>query len=333
MNNILREYKYNRVLIAIIALMVMLIFNGCGVKNAGRTDFAMDTIVDITIYDCDGNAEEIIDNCFLMIEEYDKLFSAYNTESDIYKINHAGGKTVEVSRDTARLLSLAKEYGQLTNGVFDISSGELIKVWGINGSLKEEHKLPDKSQIDEALKNCDYNQIEINDNQVRLLTDGISIDVGGIAKGYIADKLYEYMKESSVKSGLINLGGNVIAVGKKTDGSEFNIGIPEPFNTPNIIYSVKVSDKTVVTSGNYQRYFEKDGEIYHHILDLSTGYPAKSGLSSVTVITDNSTLADALSTACFIMGYDDSVKLLADVSEKISIVFVTDEKKVLTWEN
>lgn len=318
--------------ILMLLLVVAAFISGCGRQEISRTQIAMDTIIDITIYDCDGDEKSILDRCFEMINDYDKKFSPYKEESDIYRINHSNGEAVRISRESLELISEGKKYSELTNGVFDISAGKLINTWGINGNTDEEHTVPDSNAIVKALKSVDYSRIEIEGENVRLLDKDMQLDLGGIAKGYTADKIASYMKENGVTSAMINLGGNVWAIGKKTDGSLFNIGIPEPFNSANIIYSTKVIDKTVVTSGNYQRYFESDGEIYHHIFDLETGYPARSGLSSVSIVCDSSILGDVLSTTCFILGYEDSIRFMEGLDEEIFAIFITDEKKVLTWE-
>lgn len=174
----------------------------------------------------------------------------------------------------------------------------------------------------------DYKNILIKDNTIQLLDPYASIDVGAIAKGYIADKLKDYLKDHGIRHALINLGGNVLAMGKKLDGSEYNIGIQKPFDqTGEPITSIRLSDKSVVTSGTYQRYFESEGKMYHHILDPHTGYPCENNLHSVTIITNSSLTADALSTTCFLLGYDKGLRLINQL-DNVDAVFITKDNEI-----
>ena len=168
----------------------------------------------------------------------------------------------------------------------------------------------------------------MKDNTVRLTDPHAAIDVGGIAKGYIADRVKEYLKKQGVKHAIINLGGNVLAMGGRLDGSDYNIGIQKPFdNAGEPITSVRISSKSVVTSGTYQRYFEAGGKLYHHILDPHTGLPCENNLHSVTIITDSSLTADALSTTCFLLGLDKSLQLI-DQLDNVDAVFITKDNKI-----
>ena len=188
--------------------------------------------------------------------------------------------------------------------------------------------IPNDSDIQAALKTVDYKKIQIDGNTVTYTGNGI-LDLGGIAKGYIADKMKEYLNREGIYEGLINLGGNVLCVGPNdSDDDDYTIGLQKPFSDDgSVIASVKVSDQSVVTSGTYQRYFEKDGEIYHHILDLTTGYPIDNHLSSVTIITDSSVDADALSTTVFTMG-EDAGKQFVESLDQVEAIFITDDNKV-----
>ena len=173
-----------------------------------------------------------------------------------------------------------------------------------------------------------YENIIIRDNTVKLADPQAGIDLGAIAKGYIADRIKDYLEEEGVRHAMINLGGNVLAMGSKLDGSDYNIGIQKPFDeTGEPITSVKISDKSVVTSGIYQRYFKADGKIYHHILDPNTGYPCENNLYSVTILTDSSLTADALSTTCFLLGYDRGMKLINQL-DNVDAVFITNDNQI-----
>ena len=289
----------------------------------------MDTIVSISIYDGNCDKKAVIDECFNMIEKYDDMFSAYKTDSEIYAINIAAGEYVEISDETIDLIKTGIDYSKLSGGVFDITGGALIDLWNITGD-NAENEIPTDVAINTAKGTVGYDYIKIDGNRVCLNNPKTKINLGGIAKGYVADRLGEYMRNAGVKSAMINLGGNIVTIGDK-GGQLFNIGIPKPFDVNNICHSVKVKDKSVVTSGNYQRYFEKDGVIYHHILDYDTGYPASAGLSSVSIVCDSSVKADALSTTCFILGYEESVELLSNMDEDIEAVFILDNGEVISW--
>ena len=173
----------------------------------------------------------------------------------------------------------------------------------------------------------------IVDNRVKLTDSKASLDVGAIAKGYIADRIKDYLVSKNVKHAIINLGGNVLVLGTKTDGSKYNIGIQRPFDeTGEPITSVKVADKSVVTTGTYQRFFEKKGKLYHHILSPNTGRPCKNNLSSVTIITDSSLTADAMSTTCFLLGYEEGMKLV-NLLDNVDAIFMTDDNEIHYSDN
>ena len=168
----------------------------------------------------------------------------------------------------------------------------------------------------------------VSDNVVTLTDPAAAIDLGALAKGYVADRIRDYLEKQGVKRAFINLGGNILAMGTKPDGSDYNVGIQAPFkDTGEPITSVKVADKSVVTSGTYQRYFEADGKLYHHILDPRTGYPCENTLTSVTIITNSSLTADAFSTTCFLLGYDESMKMISQM-ENVDAIFITNDNKI-----
>lgn len=201
----------------------------------------------------------------------------------------------------------------------------LYSLWDFNS---EAPAVPDAAAIADAVSHVNYKNIMIRDNTVRLLDPYARLDVGAIAKGYIADRLRDYLEEEGIHHALIDLGGNIIAMGSKLDGSDYNIGIQEPFaKTGTPVTSVKLSDKTIVTSGVYQRYFKDGDKIYHHILDPSTGYPCENNLYSVTIITDSSLTADALSTTCFLLGYDKGMNLVNQL-DNVDAVFITNDDQI-----
>ncbi|WP_286153069.1 FAD:protein FMN transferase [Sporofaciens musculi] len=317
--------KYKKLTALLVSAALLL--SGCsGLKkeqNQVYTDTLFDTVVRIEILD--RADEEVLKGCENICKKYHAMFSNKIEDSEISRINSAGGNPVEVSDETVTLLRKAIYYGDLSNGAFDVTIAPVSNLWDFHA---EAPALPAPEAIYEAASHVDYKNILIDGNTVRLLDPYASIDVGGIAKGYIADILKKYLKEQGVKHAVINLGGNVLAMGSRLDGSDYNIGIQKPFDmTGEPITSVRISNKSVVTSGTYQRYFEADGKLYHHILDPNTGYPCENNLTSVTIITNSSLTADALSTTCFLLGYDKSMRLIEQL-DNVDAVFITNDNKI-----
>lgn len=322
--------RYKR-LTALLTFAVLFL-SGCSgwkdERNKVYTDTLFDTVVRIEILD--RADDEILEGCENICKKYHAMFSNKIEDSEISRINSAGGNPVEVSDETVTLLTKAIYYGDLSNGAFDVTIAPVSNLWDFHG---ETPVPPAPETVCEAASHVDYKNIFIEDNTVRLLDPYAAIDVGGIAKGYIADILKKYLKEQGVKHAIINLGGNVLTIGSRPDGSDYNIGIQKPFDmTGEPITSVRISEKSVVTSGTYQRYFEADGKIYHHILDPHTGYPCENNLASVTIITDSSLTADALSTTCFLLGYDKSMRLIEQL-DNVDAVFITDDNKIRYSKN
>lgn len=309
----------------ILCLLFTALFCGCG-KNQetiSKTDFYFDTVITITLYD--SSAKNQLDDCFSLADKYEKLFSATVKGSDIWNINHAKGQPVEVSDETIFLLEKALSYSRLSDGAFDITIGKVSSLWDFKS---DKHKIPSKKSIDSALKTVGYENIQIEGNSVTLNNPDTQIDLGGIAKGYIADQMKIYLNEQNICEGIINLGGNVLTIGKKSSGDTYKIGIQKPFDaTGSSIASVEITDESLVSSGVYERYFEIDKKRYHHILDPATGYPYDNGLLSVTIITSSSADADALSTTCFALGLDDGMKLIENTKDTEAI-FITEDYKI-----
>ena len=219
--------------------------------------------------------------------------------------------------------------GKKTDGAFDITVYPLLKEWGFTTG---DYKIPDNARISELLEKVGYDFVSVNENSITL-PENVQIDFGGVAKGYTADKIAEIFYENGVESALINLGGNVCAVGEKSDGEMWNVAVANPFSPDEFLGILEVSDKSVVTSGNYQRYFTgEDGENYCHIIDTSNGYPAENGLVSVTVIADSGAVCDALSTAFFIMGREKTEEYLKSQSD-ISVILVEENGNIVISED
>ncbi len=322
MNNSLKA-KFNTISVkiiiaAMIATSVIIAQTGCSSQQPiSKSDFCLNTTCEIKIYDMPAKeAEAILENAFAEIRRYESIFSRTVEESEIYKINNAKGTPVEVSDDVIEVLEQSMYMSVISEGKFDVTVGELTSIWNFTG---ENPSVPDKEDVEKALQSTDYNNIVIEGNTVVLTNAQTQIDLGGIAKGYIADRITEYLKECGVASAVINLGGNIALVGTKPDGSMWNIGIERPYSDrTELIGSVAVRDATVVTSGVYERKFEEDGVLYHHVLDPETGFPAETDLEAVTITAaaGNSGFCDALATICLMLGTDEAIKLVEELQQQ-----------------
>lgn len=317
-------------MIAVLSSVALLLC-GCisaSAKDRTYSDTLYDTVVKVQVLDPVN--EDVMNGLKTLCKKYDTMFSMYVEGSDIYNINHAGGAPVTVSSDTASLIQKGIYYSNLSGGSFDITIGAVSQLWDFSSGAGT---IPDADSIASALSHVNYKNINVSGNTVQLSDPNAAIDVGAIAKGYIADRIKDYLQKNGVKHAIIDLGGNVLLIGSKTDGSKYNIGIQKPFSeTGEPITSIKVADKSIVTTGIYQRYFEVDGHIYHHILDPRTGYPCENTLYSDTIITDSSLTADALSTTCYLMGFDAANKLI-DQLENVDAVFITDDYEIHYTKN
>lgn len=338
---------------AIAALFAALIISqtACsGTQAEPVTDdgYFLDTICSVSIYrmaDADGTVKEAarmedeakaaIDESFELCKDLEDKLSRTRKGSDISKLNSAGGEWVEVSDETADLLSRGLEHSIHSDGDFDITVGGVTKLWDFHAA-EGEAKLPDEEALAEAVKHVGYSGLEIDGNKVRLKDPKAEVDLGGIAKGYIGDRMTDLLEEKGVVSATINLGGNVICIGGKTDNDDFVIGVEAPFSDrTEIIGKIPARDKTLVTSGIYERKIEVDGKLYHHILDTKTGMPADSELSAVTLVADKGLSGDldAASTICLIKGYDGALKYLEDyMPDGVEGVFVFKNGDIKTTE-
>ena len=317
--------KYKR-LTALLSASILLLSGCSGLpreRSQTYTDTLFDTVISVQIFD--SVDEDVLKGCEKLCKKYDSMFSNKIEDSEISRINSAGGNPVEVSKETIKLIKKGIYYSEMSDGAFDITIAPVSSLWDFKA---ETPSVPSPEAIAEAVSHVNYENIIIRDNTVKLTDPHAGIDLGAIAKGYIADRIKDYLEEEGVRHAMINLGGNVLAMGSKLDGSDYNIGIQEPFDeTGEPITSVKISDKSVVTSGIYQRYFKADGKIYHHILDPNTGYPCENNLYSVTILTDSSLTADALSTTCFLLGYDRGMKLINQL-DNVDAVFITNDNQI-----
>lgn len=312
---------------SLMLFLFPLLLSGCSLKTQepiSKTGIYFDTVIQIDIYD--SNDTKLLNKCFEYCESFEQTISRTIETSEIYKINHSKGNPVEVSDVTLELLQKGIEYGDLTNGKFDITIAPLMELWDFKNNSGD---VPSHDDILEALSHVNYKNIVIDGNKVSLSDPDAAIDLGGIAKGYMADYLKEYLISEGIENALINLGGNILTVGSKPDGTPFNLGIQKPFDKQGTaITSVKVTDSSVVSSGVYERYFEVDNTLYHHILDTTTGYSCDNNLLGVTILSEKSVDGDALSTSCFVLGLDAGQKLIKTL-DGVDAIFITEDYKLI----
>ncbi len=320
-----------------VLILGLLIFSlsiiGCSKNESNKsispvtkTNFFMGTVVKISIYE--EGKEDIIEKGFNRIKEIENEVSINIEGTEIDKVNDAAGKiAVKVEHDAFEITKKGLEYSKLSEGSFDITIGPIVKLWSIG---LPEAKVPNKEEIDEKLTLVGYERLQINneDKSIFLKDKGMKIDLGAIAKGYTADAVVEVLRENGVKSAIIDLGGNVFAIGNKPDGNAWKIGIQDPFDQRGkIVGVIEVKDKSIVTSGIYERFIEKDGKKYHHILSPFNGYPYDNEIAGVTIISNKSIDGDALSTAVFSKGLKSGMEFVENIKD-IEAIFITKNKEV-----
>lgn len=292
-------------------------FAGCTSSSpVSKTGFYFDTVVTITLYD---GSSKLIDDCFEICSHLDDLLNKNKSESEISKINNLSvGDSIELSKETLEIIELGQEYYEKSNGALSLYCGQVTSLWDYQS---DNPMVPDSADIENALNTNISDAFSITGTSIKRVKSDTCIDVGAIAKGYIADNLRTYLLNKGVKKALINLGGNIVCI-TDNDLDTFNIGIQKPFsNDGEVITSVKLRNGSVVTSGTYQRYFEADGKVYHHIIDLNTGYPCDNDLNSVSIICYDSSMADALSTIVFLKGLDEGLKYVEAI-DGVEAIFI-----------
>ncbi len=306
--------------------ILMLFFAGCGnltVAESQKEFFAMDTVMDFTIY----GKEKLLDQTESIIRDLESQMSVTDPDSEIAAINENGSG--KVTGDTSDLINASLSLCRRTDGALDISVYPIVRAWGFTMG---DYQVPADATISSLLLLVDYTKISYeHDSGDISLPDGMEIDLGSVAKGYAGQKAADYLKENGVTSGLLSLGGNIQAIGSKPDGSPWKIGIQDPFQNNKPMMVLSVSDRSVVTSGGYERYFEQDGQTYWHIMDPSTGYPAENGLVSVTIVGTDGMLCDGLSTSLFVMGLEKAADFWGN-SNDFEAVFVTTDHTVYLTE-
>lgn len=298
-------------------------------------EFYFDTVVSIR-FEAEENGEELLAGCRDICDEIEHTFSRTDEESELYAVNHREEDCVEVSAPLAELVQEGIDDYGISGGRFDITIAPLSDLWDFR---TEDPSIPPEEEIRNALEKVDCSSVHVEAEEepdgsaawyLSFDSPDTMIDLGALVKGYAADALAAYLKENGVTSGLVNLGGNVLAIGAKPDGSPWKVGIRKPFDD-GIIDMVEVQDQSVVTSGVYERCFEKDGVLYHHILDPETGYPVMNSLWGVTIISDSSLTGDALSTVCMLIGKEAAADLI-ERTDGVRAVFVDDHYEVTQCE-
>lgn len=304
---------------------------GSGYSEVEKAEFLMGTLITVKVFDKNENkGNDAANRAVDRIRDIEALMSMEAEKSDVRNINkNAGIGPVTVSRETFEVIEKGLYYGELSGGLFDITIGPLVNIWGIG---TDRAAVPEAEDIKDALELVSYKDVMLNKNtlEVFLKRKGMAIDLGGIAKGYAADEAKKVLVSLGIEHGIINLGGNVLTLGEKYSGGPWKIGIKDPKEPEGgLLGAVEVTDGTVVSSGDYERFFYKDGERYHHIMDPCTGYPRQGNIRGVTVINSFSVDADALSTTVFLMGEEEGMQLIEKL-DGVEAVIVTYSNQVLT---
>ncbi|MBF6978589.1 FAD:protein FMN transferase [Aerococcaceae bacterium zg-BR22] len=286
-----------------------------------RSESMLHTAIQIQIFH--ENQEAVMDKAIDYIKRMEKLMSTNLEGSDVYRINQAAGKeAVKVAPETFEVIKKALEISELSEGKFDITIGAVSNLWRIGS---DDARVPEKSEIAAALKKIDYKKVTIDEkNQtVKLEEEGMAIELGGISKGYIGSGIVKYFAQAGITTAIVNLGGNVVVMGSSPANDEgWNVGVQDPDEVRGTVVGTRrIKDYAVITSGIYERFLEKDGVKYHHILDPKTGYPLENDISGVTVFAPTSVDGDALSTTLFLFGIKEG-KAFVEKLKGVEAVFI-----------
>lgn len=313
-----------------LLLLIILAGSGCAAQEMpvkrSATGFYFDTVVTVSAYlESDAPLKEALAAC----EGYEKLLSKTIEGSDVWNINHAQGQPVRVSEHTLAVLNISRAVSEACGGAFDITVARTVALWDFTGG---SNAVPDAESVARAAELIDYRKVVVQDDLVTVPA-GMEIDLGAVAKGYICDQISYLLKGLGVHNALLNFGGNVIAMGVKPDGSAWTVGIQDPAQ-PTGAYLLAVraeGHQAVVTSGIYERGFDLDGVRYHHLLDPKTGWPAQNELASVTIFAEQSGMADALSTATFVLGLARGMEFIQNTPDAEAL-FITRTGEILATE-
>ena len=297
-----------------IVLLIAVSLPLCAIKKHNRTELVMGTVLNIQFFSNKKNATQILNEAFEIADKYDKIFSSKQTYGEIYRLNQTG---MSDNQDIYQMLQTADFYNKATGGVFDYTLFALIQLWNIENASD----VPNPQQIATAMEKCGTDKVKFENGKITL-SENVAIDVGGIAKGKILELICQYLKSEGIDNFIINGGGDIVLSGLFNGKREWNIAIKDPFTEGSVSGYIQTTDVTIVTSGDYERFFvAKDGKRYHHILNPETGYPAESDVSSVTVISPDSVCADALSTALFVMGKEKGLEFVNQY-ENVEAIFI-----------
>ena len=292
---------------------------------AARDFFAMNTYIRLEAYG-DG-AEDALTLAQARIEELEGLWSVTDETSEIYAVNHSGGQPVSVSDDTAAVVSFALEMAEKTSGALEPTIYPVLTAWGFT---TDEHHVPSQEEIDGLLASVDYRRVSLDGNTVQLEPD-MMLDLGAVGKGYASDEVAALLRAKGVTSALLDLGGNIVMIGSRPDGSDWRLGLQNPFKN-DTVGVLTAFDCAVVTSGNYENFFmADDGTIYGHIIDPATGYPVNNDLASVTIVAKDGKLCDALSTSLFVMGSNEAIDYWRN-HPGFEMILITQNRQVLLTE-
>lgn len=326
--------KYIGMMLLVTCFLLVLGCNNAGVSEPSKATlpvsenyFIFDTIVSVKVYDERMNAAHF-DEIRELLEHINETMNRFEQESEVASINQSAGiAAVQVSEETFRIIKTAKEYAERTSGEFDPTIGPLVDLWAIgNGGSK----VPSEAAIKEARQHIAYSKLMLDEgsSSVQLKDAGMTLDLGAIAKGYAADVIADYLQKQGFTSAIIDLGGNIVAMGSKPDESSWSIGIQSPEEQRGAyLGTLSVRNKTIVTSGVYERYFIDEEQLYHHVLDPFTGYPAVNELVSTTIVTEESMHADAMSTSVFLQGLEEGMAFV-EATDNTEAIFVTNDHKV-----
>lgn len=314
--------KEKNSIVAALCLLLLTILSSCSTSKSDggadaqiqeKTDFALNTVVTIKLYEADPFSEEAWKDTFDILRDVEAKMSSHKEGTEIMRINEkAGLAPVKVSDDTFEVVKAAKEIAAETKGAFDPSIGSVSRLWQIGSDAQ---RVPSREEIEEALQKVNYENIVLDESEktVFLKEEGMALDLGGIAKGYSADKVYAHLSERGVKKAILDFGGNISLIGAKNDSDGWRVGIRKPDREHFVVYaSLLAKNESVVSSGDYERHFEEAGKTYHHILDPFTGYPTENGIRGASVILPSSMRADAYATALIVMGKEDAVRFIRD---------------------
>lgn len=319
-----------KIKIVLIALFIIALFTGCKTETASSpitdTQFKFNTVMTITLYGY--NDQAIFKDIWAEFDKMEQTYSANLKDSDVTRFNEsATTEPISVSPDIVEMVSKAIPFSDATHGKFDLTIEPVVKLWGIS---TENPTVPTQAALDEALKHVDYTQVVPNLEKNTLTKKDVNsrIDLGAIAKGYAADKIVTFLKEKGIEQAVLNLGGNIYVIGSKTETTPWSVGIQNPFEPSGELMGIlRTTDRSVVTSGSYERFFEQDGKKYHHILDPDSGYPIENTLVSVSIISDKSIDGDILSTSAFSLGLDEGRALINSL-EHTAAIFITKDKEI-----